>query len=103
MAARYGAENDGYRLARAVSLGEPVPTLRQSLAAASAGFGRGVTLQVAVGSLRPLVFSAQFLHAGPNCRKIVHRMGSAHLSSHPFGRVLVALACGPSERPAYGG
>jgi hypothetical protein len=41
--------------------------------------------------VRPVALTAQLFHAGTYGREIVSSTGSGHGSSHPFGRVLVAL------------
>jgi hypothetical protein len=52
---------------------------------------RQVRLEVAFGRLRRFAFPAQFLNAGAYDREIVSSTRSVHVSSHPLGRVLVAL------------
>jgi hypothetical protein len=44
--------------------------------------------------MRHLSFPPQLLHAGAYGREIIGSARSVHVSSHPLGRILVAL-CGP--------
>jgi hypothetical protein len=48
-------------------------------------------LTLAFRGVRTVALTAQLFHAGTYGREIVSSTGSGHGSSHPFGRVLVAL------------